>query len=250
MKHGAFEKILPGSHTAVLLIHGILGTPNHFAELLPLIPENWSVCNLLLDGHGGGMEEFARASMKKWKAQVTDKLKELMADHQRIVIVAHSMGTLFAVASAIRHPERIGGLFLLAVPVRPRVSLRAVLASAKLVLGIAGNDKTAAAMRSDSSVALERGIWNYVKWTPRFLELLWESVRTEKELHRLSVPAVAVQSGRDELVSKRSAAVLAKNSCICVVRMPQSGHFSYVGQENAELLAQFRRWVNEMEVAE
>ncbi len=250
MNHGAFTKIMPGSDTAVLLIHGILGTPDHFADLLPLIPDKWSVCNLLLDGHGAGMAEFAHTSMKKWKAQVADKLEELLAEHRRVVIVAHSMGTLFAISSAIRQPERIGGLFLLAVPVRPRLSFKAIAASAKLMLGLAEKDKTAAAMRADSSVRLERGIWKYVTWTPRFIELLREAIRTEKELHRLTVPAVAVQSNRDELVSKRSAAVLEKNPCIRVVQMPESGHFGYQDRDRAELLARFRIWISEMEGGE
>ncbi|MBR0324808.1 MAG: hypothetical protein IIX11_01590, partial [Selenomonadales bacterium] len=33
----------------VLMLHGILGTPDHFRELLPLVPETWSVHALLLD---------------------------------------------------------------------------------------------------------------------------------------------------------------------------------------------------------
>ena len=247
MNYGALTKIVPGSNTAVLLIHGILGTPNHFTDMLPLIPENWSVCNLLLDGHGAGMAEFAHTSMEKWKMQVADKLEELLSDHRRVVIVAHSMGTLFAISSAIRQPERIGGLFLLAVPVRPLVSLKAAVASIKLMLGIAGKDVTAAAMRADSSVELEKGIWKYAKWTPRFVELLREAALTEKELHRLAVPAVVLQSCRDELVSNRSAAILERNPCVRVVRMPDSGHFGYQDWDKAVLLEQFRIWMNEME---
>ena len=250
MNHGAFTKIVPESDTAVLLIHGILGTPNHFADLLSLIPDKWSVCNLLLDGHGAGMADFAATSMKKWKAQVADKLEELLVEHRRVVIVAHSMGTLFAISSAIRQPERIGGLFLLAVPVRPFVSFKATVASVKLMLGIAGKDATVAAMRSDSSVKLERGIWKYAAWTPRVVELLRETALTEKELHRLTVPTVAVQSNRDEMVSTRSAAVLEKNPCIRVVRMPESGHFGYRGRDKAELLTRLKIWVSEMECAE
>ena len=247
MNHGECMHIAPNSDTAVLLIHGILGTPNHFLDLLSLVPPNWSVCNLLLDGHGAGMEEFAHTSMKKWKAQVEAKQEELLADHRRIIIVAHSMGTLFAISSAIRQPKRVSGLFLLAVPVRPLVSLKASVASVKLMFGIPGKDATAAAMRADSSVELERGFWKYVKWTPRFAELLFEAVQTEKELPRLTVPTVALQSSRDELVSSRSAYVLEKNPCVRVVQMPESGHFGYRGQDKEELLEQFRLWIKAME---
>lgn len=247
MNHGAFTKIVPDSDTAVLLIHGILGTPNHFADLLPRIPADWSVCNLLLDGHGAGMTEFAETSMKKWQTQVADTLRNLLAKHRRVVIVAHSMGTLFAISSAIRQPERISGLFLLAVPLRPLVSFKAVVASVKLMLGIAGSDRTAAAMRADSSVELEPGVWKYIKWIPRFAELLQQARITEKKLSGLTVPAVAVQSDRDELVSKQSGAVLEKNTCVKVLRMPESGHFGYQGRDKAALLERFQAWIKEME---
>ena len=30
MDHSAYERIVPGSKTAVLMIHGIAGTPAHF----------------------------------------------------------------------------------------------------------------------------------------------------------------------------------------------------------------------------
>ena len=249
MEHKDYIREVGNSRTAVLMLHGIAGTPAHFRDLIPVIPGHLAIYNILLDGHGKEVEDFSRTSMKKWKAQVADVLEKLLAQHRRVVIVAHSMGTLFAIASAIRQPERIGGLFLLAVPLRPFVRYRAAAASVKLALGIAGEDATAAAMRCDSSVELERGLWKYMKWTPRFVELLWEAKQTEKELHRLTVPTVALQSGRDELVSDRSADILEKNPCVRVVRMPESGHFGYHGREKAAVLEQFRRWVNEMEGA-
>ena len=73
MEHKEYVRIVPGADTAVLFIHGIVGTPNHFTDLISLVelvPEDWSVCNLLLDGHGGNADDFAATSMKKWKNQV------------------------------------------------------------------------------------------------------------------------------------------------------------------------------------
>ena len=90
MKHREYIRIQTESDTAVLLIHGILGTPNHFADLIPLIPERWSVCNLLLDGHGGTVADFAATSMKKWKAQVEPQFCEIARKHERIIFVTHS----------------------------------------------------------------------------------------------------------------------------------------------------------------
>ena len=244
MNHREYIKTVPGSDTAVLMIHGIAGTPDHFDDLLPLIPETWSVYNILLDGHGGTVAEFGRSSMEKWTTQVSARLEKLLAQYRQVMIVAHSMGTLFAIQAAVRHPDRISGLFLLAVPLRPFVRLRTVAASVKLMLGIAGRDQTAMAMKNDSSVALEPGVWKYLSWIPRLVELLREIRLTRRYLSRLTVPAIAVQSGCDELVSSCSCKDLEENPCIKVIRMPNAGHFGYGTTDKAVLLAQFAGWID------
>lgn len=57
------KRLLPGAACAVLFVHGILGSPAQFAPFLPLVPQDWSFCNLLLQGHGGGARDFSAASM-------------------------------------------------------------------------------------------------------------------------------------------------------------------------------------------
>lgn len=99
MEHKEYIRIVPGSKHAVLMIHGIVGTPKHFEPFLPLIPEDWTVYNLLLDGHGKGVKEFAQTSMKKWKSQVAARVREILDTHDTLVIAAHSMGGLFHSAS-------------------------------------------------------------------------------------------------------------------------------------------------------
>ena len=42
------KRLLPGAACAVLFVHGILGSPAQFAPFLPLVPQDWSFCNLLL----------------------------------------------------------------------------------------------------------------------------------------------------------------------------------------------------------
>ena len=52
---------------AVLMIHGICSTPRHFDWLLPSFDDSWAVYNILLDGHGGSVQDFAHSSMEIWK---------------------------------------------------------------------------------------------------------------------------------------------------------------------------------------
>ena len=244
MNHQEYRRILPGSDMAVLMLHGIVGTPHHFDDLIPLIPENWSVVNLLLEGHGQGAAEFGAASMDQWKGQVSRELDALLAYHEKVLIVGHSMGTLFAIQSAIDCPDRVAGLFLQAVPLRPYVHPKMTLASAKLMLDMGvEEDPLAQALERDSGVEVDWRLWKYTRWPVRFVELLAECERIRRELPRLQVPTIAVQSRRDELVSDISIRDLQKNPCVRVVEMEQAGHFGYEGEEQALMLQCFREMI-------
>ena len=70
MEHKEYINIQEDATTAILYIHGIVGTPNHFNDFMPLIPKTFSVYNLLLDGHGKGVKDFSKTSMETWETQV------------------------------------------------------------------------------------------------------------------------------------------------------------------------------------
>ena len=145
MVHKETIRIIPNADTAVLLIHGICGSPNHFRQLLPIeqqIPQNWSVYNMVLDGHCKSVMDFGRSSMKKWWQQVDGAFRLLAESHSRVIVVGHSMGTLFAMELAKCYPDMIPFLFLLASPVRVSVKPRAV----KYLLKISFDLSTASAI--------------------------------------------------------------------------------------------------------
>ncbi len=237
MDHKEYIRIAPGSKNAVLMIHGIAGSPAHFRELLPVVPEDWSVYNILLDGHGGKVADFSATSMKKWKTQVSDTVKQLLQRHEKIVIVAHSMGTLFALQAAVDHPERVASLFLLAAPLRVRIAPNMVEGTLRVALKKTEGFKTAQEMVDDCSIDLDEMPHRYIGWAPRFVELLEEIKRVRGILPRVRIPCVAFQSEKDELVSAESAQDLQRNRRIEVIMLKNSGHFAY-GPEDLELLQQ------------
>lgn len=218
---------------AVLLLHGIAGSPGHFRDLVPVIPPEYSVYNILLDGHNGSVEDFSHTSMKKWKAQVEKILEALFDRHEKVVIAAHSMGTLFAIQAAVEHPDRIHRLFLLSVPTRPWVRLSTLCTALRVAFG--KNDPAAAAMRSDTGIVLTPKLWKYLGWLPRMLELLRECRRIRKVLPRLTVPTQVFLSRKDELVSFRSRKDIEGHPAITCTVLNGSGHFVY-GPEDLALL--------------
>lgn len=243
MAHEPLTCTVKGSRQAVVMIHGILGTPDHFLFLLPLIPKDWSVYSVLLDGHGGTVADFSHTSMKKWKNQVTQLLDDIFEKYDRVILVAHSMGTLFSIQEAVRRPEKILGLFLLQVPLRPRLKPTTAVKATLLAFGVVS--KGAERMLRDTSIRLEPWLWKYIGWIPRFLELFSECAATRKILEELTVPCWAFQSEKDELVSNRSARDLIRCGKIRVTCLPESGHFGHTGRDLQLLQEAFREMLLE-----
>lgn len=227
MDHREYIHYVPESKYAVLMVHGIAGTPAHFRGLYTVIPEAWSVYNILLDGHGGTVMDFARSSMAKWKDQVEKQLEMLLAKHQKVFIVAHSMGTLFAIQAAIRHLDRIPGLFLLQVPMIPHVPLSTCISSLQVAFGRIKPGSPAEAMANATAMTLTPQLWQYLSWLPRFMELFREISHTKKLLPELTTPTQSFPSQHDELVSLRSLKHLEGHPCITNTLLPHSGHFAY-----------------------
>lgn len=232
MNHEPYFREGTGNH-AVLLIHGIAGSPGHFRDLVPVIPDSFYVYNILLDGHNGAPKDFGRSSMARWKTQVDNTLQALFSHHDKVVIVAHSMGTLFAIQAAIRHPDRIPALFLLNVPTRPRVHPRALLGAAQMAFGCLGS-ATAQAMYRDTGISLTHNPLDYLGWAPRMVELLVECRKVRSVLSLLRVPTQVFLSQADELVSLRSRKDLV-NPCMQTTLLPESGHYAYSAKDTALL---------------
>lgn len=250
MAHEPYIRDVRESRTAVLLIHGIVGTPDHFRDLMPLIPEDWTVHNLLLEGHGKEIGDFSKSSMKKWKAQVGAHLDQLRAEHDRVLIAAHSMGTLLAIDQSTRDPSGIAQLFLLNVPLRVHMPLSTVWLSVKAAFGLGKNDAAVRRMLADCSVRLSPRLWKYLGWIPRYIELLCEIRLARGLLADLRVPCIAFQSCRDELVSRRSEKVLAQHNHIQTVLLPDSGHFGYEGDDLQTICAAFSQIVAKLKTQE
>lgn len=240
MSHRPYCRIVPGSDTAVVFIHGIVGSPDQFSPLLPLVPNSWSVDNLLLPGHGGSVADFSHSSMAQWRAHVSAHIDALAGTHRRILLVGHSMGTLFCIDEAIKRPEQTAGLFLLASPLRIFMKPSAARQSLQVAFRIPGRTPAAQAAFHACSINTTPKLWQYLGWIPRYLELFGAAAQGRTQIGQLTVPTVAVQSQQDELVSQRARRCLEENSCISLQLLPNSRHF-YYAPEDLPLLQQLFR---------
>lgn len=67
MNHLEYINIIKDAIIAFVFIHGIVCSPNHFDDFIPLVPKSYSVYNILLDGHGNSVGDFGKTNMKKWE---------------------------------------------------------------------------------------------------------------------------------------------------------------------------------------
>ncbi len=241
ISHQAWKR-LPAAptDTVVLCIHGILGSPNHFRDFLERIPARYAVYSILLDGHGGTVEDFSHSSMSAWKKQVRCVMKHLTQRYAHIIILAHSMGTLFAMQAAIAYPQSVTQLFLLGTALRPHITFRTVHESWRIMMHkVAANDLRTRVFQASTSIAFLPHPLYYIKWLPHYLALFREMKYTRKLLPQLRVPCITVQSGKDELVSKRAYRDLGCNPCIRRCILPDSNHAYYSPKDKSLMLALF-----------
>ena len=244
MERKEYLKIRPSASVAILFIHGIVGTPNHFNPFVSLVPNTVSVYNLLLDGHGKGVKDFSRTSMKKWEEQVEKAITQLSETHQKIYIVAHSMGTLFAVDQALKC-EKVAKLFLLAVPLKIFLKPQMFTNSMKVYFNkIQPTDKVALAAKKCYGVEQDKNPFSYIGWIPRFLELFTKARNIRKSMCLLKTPCTVYQSEKDEMVSLRSVKYLRDNPGISVVQLKNSGHYYYDENDFDFLLKEFEKFVS------
>lgn len=222
-----YVRIVEGSEYAVIFVHGIVGTPRHFDFLIDVVPPNVSIYNMLLDGHGYGVRDFSRTSLKKWETQFEQMVEKLLLTHKKLFIVAHSMGTLFAIEQAIKHKE-ITDLFLIASPLRISVSLPLYEVVFKIFFdSIPPHDARTLSAKSCYGIAHDFNLFKYFGWIPRFIDLFVKVHKTNKIIGELKTRTFVYQSYADEVVSRKTFKMIEALPCAELHILKHSTHFYY-----------------------
>ncbi|MEL7609051.1 MAG: alpha/beta hydrolase [Bacillota bacterium] len=238
--HKEYIRESPQNKTVVLFIHGILGTPNQFRDFVKIVPAEYSVHNILLDGHGATVREFSKSSVSLWRNRVSEKIEYLSERYDSIMIVAHSLGTLLAIEAGIRFPDKVKQLFLIAVPLKITVKPSVISTSLKVALNrVRPDDDIATAAKASYGISPTKRPYEYLGWAPRFYELLKEAKRARSIVPSLTVPTLVFQSQKDELVSMKSCGYLCSNPRISIQLMPNSRHYYYDKTEYQNMLNHF-----------
>src|SRR5215208_4356228 len=138
-----------GSGPVVLLVHGIAGTSEQWADVAPVLAEDYTVLAPDLLGHGDSAKPVGDYSLGAYAVSLRDILIAL--GHRRATVVGHSLGGGIAMQFAYEYPvfcERMvvvssGGLGrevhpLLRAATLPGAELVLPLIASERVLGLGG----------------------------------------------------------------------------------------------------------------
>ena len=228
---------------AVLFIHGIVGNTRIFDFLLPCVPHGYESHTLTLAGHDSDALAFSRTSMEQWHRQVDDTVAALRHRCGYVVIVAHSMGTLFAIRQAVK--KNVDAIFLLNPPLRIRLTSRLFVTPVKVMLGLTSDPVTAAA-KASYGISLDYNPLHYYAWPLRYFELFAEIRKVRDLVSQLCCRAVAFIAARDEMVSPRSAAYFANLDNCHVALLPTSGHSYYSPADREDISRSLSELLNQV----
>lgn len=109
----------PGGKAAVLLIHGLTGTPAEMRFVgKGLARAGFSVYGVQLAGHCGSEKDLARTGWKDWYASVETAYREISRKHDVVFAAGLSMGAVMSVHLAARHPSGLAGIGLLSITLK------------------------------------------------------------------------------------------------------------------------------------
>ncbi len=101
----------PGQEAAVLLIHGLTGTPTEMRYIgKGLAAEGFAVYGMQLAGHCGSEEALLRTRWPDWYASVEEAYQELAAEYPVVFVAGLSMGAVLAIHLAASRPARLQGI--------------------------------------------------------------------------------------------------------------------------------------------
>lgn len=211
-----------GGPAAVLLIHGLTGTPTEMRFLgKGLAGAGFTVYGCQLAGHCGSEDDLLRTGWPDWYASVEEAYRRIRQKHEIIFVAGLSMGAVLAMHLAADHPGEIAGLGLLSTTLKydgwsiPRLSfLLPLFLHTPLGLhyrfvenfpyGIKDDrlrQRVVANMTAGNSA--EAGNLGMTGHSLRQLLALVEVVK--QEMPRIETPAAIVHADNDDVASKSNA---------------------------------------------
>lgn len=201
--------------TALLLLHGINDTPFVYQAMAKYLGQHHHVRVMRMPGFGEPVDEYASHGAEDWIAAVRSEADRLRKKHDRVVIVAHSLGGAVTIQTLLQagasQAELFDGVVLLAPAIdvsNRRSPLLPVQAWHKLSAALLFTRYTYSPFAPDTRDPELMDFPNRMPFTPR--SVIAETFRliesNRDSARKISVPVLLALSGNDEVTDHEAAA--------------------------------------------
>jgi len=222
----------PDSKGLVMFIHGFMGSPKQFTELINVAYEQgYSVAAPVLPGHGGTVKEFASSTYEQWQNFTDAETERYSEDNEKIYLVGHSMGGLLAVNTAVNF-DKVCGIMMIASPfINTKTTPYTIKIRIKQVFS-GKNNPIKKVYIENSGVPISPSVMWSTAAPSREVKKAIKTARAN--LPRIKIPVTAVFSTADELISMQSSEILKDeliNAPLTEVILTESLHAYYTEPE-------------------
>jgi carboxylesterase len=244
-RHKPYLYETAGSQTAILMVHGVFGSPVQFVSIAQaLFEQGFTVMAILLPGHGGSAKAFSQANVKHWQQAVREAAMTLRQRYRHIFLIGHSMGGLLVINEALE--RRADGVILISVPMRMKIGLGNMKMCLRVLWG--NPDKDDNSLKSYRlAFSVEKGsLGRYVLWALQMPRLLGLISQTRRSISKAQFPVLIIQSRQDETVSWKSVKVFERYMQAAPVEtmlLEKSGHGYHHPDEAPDIHERICRFV-------
>ena len=220
--------------TAIIYVHGHMGSRRQFSPLISLLPNDGSVdhYNISLPGHDGTITQFERSHRKEWQKYVNDLITKKKKEYEELILVGHSMGGLLLINAAIAHPDKIRAIIAIAMPLYVKATIRGINIRLRSIGNARSGESECISCARELNGVSGVNYANSYRLIPNTLGLFRIMKGTRHSLHKLTVPLTIINSVNDEIVSMKTVRTVEKVlPDVKTVVLAQSSHFWFSSDE-------------------
>lgn len=221
-----------GGKTGILLVHGFTGTPSELRPLGKYLSDKgYTVYAPLLKGHGTTPEDMATTCWQDWWQSTLEGYEYLSTqDLDKLFVVGLSMGGCLSLYLSTE--KKVDGVISLCAPVWVIDRRFPFVQLAKFVMPWLDRVPNACSEIESYIYPYNRTYASCINELRKFMKVV------KRNLSKVEVPALVVQSGQDETVQPRSGQYIYDHISSDIKHLSwyeKSGHIIVLDKERREL---------------